>query len=51
MLYFYFVLLLKKGCRPYICDTSSHHSNCLDQFDLSNINKGREQTKLVCPLC
>ncbi|XP_077212063.1 uncharacterized protein LOC143847206 isoform X2 [Tasmannia lanceolata] len=21
-----------KGCRPYICDTSYRHSNCLDQF-------------------
>eukprot|EP00252_Welwitschia_mirabilis_P021211 TRINITY_DN5367_c0_g1_i1.p1 TRINITY_DN5367_c0_g1~~TRINITY_DN5367_c0_g1_i1.p1 ORF type:complete len:505 (-),score=87.87 TRINITY_DN5367_c0_g1_i1:423-1937(-) len=21
-----------KGCRPYMCDTSSRHSNCLDQF-------------------
>ncbi|XP_019184750.1 PREDICTED: uncharacterized protein LOC109179705 [Ipomoea nil] len=23
---------LEKGCRPYICDTSYRHSNCLDQF-------------------
>ncbi|XP_076886919.1 uncharacterized protein LOC143536920 [Bidens hawaiensis] len=41
------VLLLcsshQKGCRPYMCDTSSRHSNCLDQF--------RKSTKLVCPLC
>ncbi|KAL3511777.1 hypothetical protein ACH5RR_024494 [Cinchona calisaya] len=22
----------EKGCRPYICDTSRRHSNCLDQF-------------------
>ncbi|KAF3453653.1 hypothetical protein FNV43_RR04094 [Rhamnella rubrinervis] len=22
----------KKGCRPYMCDTSYRHSNCLDQF-------------------
>lgn len=21
-----------KGCRPYMCDTSYRHSNCLDQF-------------------
>ncbi|KAI5660524.1 hypothetical protein M9H77_29317 [Catharanthus roseus] len=21
-----------KGCRPYMCDTSNRHSNCLDQF-------------------
>nr|GMD32399.1 uncharacterized protein LOC109179705 [Ipomoea batatas]GMD33820.1 uncharacterized protein LOC109179705 [Ipomoea batatas] len=23
---------LGKGCRPYMCDTSYRHSNCLDQF-------------------
>lgn len=23
---------ITKGCLPYICDTSSRHSNCLDQF-------------------
>ncbi|KAL5823140.1 hypothetical protein ACOSQ3_021091 [Xanthoceras sorbifolium] len=22
----------EKGCRPYMCDTSYRHSNCLDQF-------------------
>lgn len=22
----------QKGCRPYMCDTSYRHSNCLDQF-------------------
>ncbi|XP_076889424.1 uncharacterized protein LOC143540174 [Bidens hawaiensis] len=33
----------QKGCRPYMCDTSSRHSNCLDQF--------RKSSKLVCPLC
>ncbi|XP_022755112.1 uncharacterized protein LOC111303254 [Durio zibethinus] len=22
----------KKGCRPYMCDTSYRHSNCFDQF-------------------
>ncbi|PNX87734.1 hypothetical protein L195_g043828 [Trifolium pratense] len=21
-----------KGCRPYMCNTSYQHSNCLDQF-------------------
>ncbi|KAL2458739.1 uncharacterized protein Fot_30543 [Forsythia ovata] len=25
-----------KGCRPYMCDTSSRHSNCLDQFRKSS---------------
>lgn len=47
------VLLLcssrEKGCRPYMCDTSSRHSNCLDQFRRSF--KEGEETKLVCPLC
>ncbi|PWA87801.1 hypothetical protein CTI12_AA126650 [Artemisia annua] len=48
------VLLLcssrEKGCLPYICNTSSRHSNCLDQFRKSSNNEGAE-TKLVCPLC
>lgn len=35
-----------KGCRPYMCDTSSRHSNCLDQFRKSAMNN-----QLVCPLC
>ncbi|GAB2210540.1 hypothetical protein Droror1_Dr00015807 [Drosera rotundifolia] len=26
----------KKGCRPYMCDTSYRHSNCLDQFRKSS---------------
>ncbi|XP_050235476.1 uncharacterized protein LOC126684858 [Mercurialis annua] len=25
-----------KGCRPYMCDTSYRHSNCLDQFRKSS---------------
>ncbi|KAI7756874.1 hypothetical protein M8C21_000307 [Ambrosia artemisiifolia] len=49
------VLLLcsshEKGCRPYMCDTSSRHSNCLDQFRKSTANNVGKQTKLVCPLC
>ncbi|KAI3712052.1 hypothetical protein L1987_70601 [Smallanthus sonchifolius] len=49
------VLLLcssgEKGCRPYMCDTSSRHSNCLDQFRKSAMNNEGEQTKLGCPLC
>ncbi|KAK1414297.1 hypothetical protein QVD17_30041 [Tagetes erecta] len=40
-----------KGCRPYMCDTSSRHSNCLDQFRKSTMNNIGEQTKLACPLC
>lgn len=51
------VLLLcssrEKGCRPFMCDTSSRHSNCLDQFRKSTVNAdtSEEGTKLVCPLC
>ncbi|GAB2289227.1 hypothetical protein Dimus_023532 [Dionaea muscipula] len=26
----------EKGCRPYMCDTSYRHSNCLDQFRKSS---------------
>lgn len=37
------VLLLcsscEKGCRPYMCDTSYRHSNCLDQF-LNSVGGG-----------
>lgn len=48
-----------KGCRPYICNTSHRHSNCLSQFctsadeqrEASSSSKFRSQTKLVCPLC
>ncbi|CAI9286422.1 unnamed protein product [Lactuca saligna] len=55
------VLLLcssrEKGCRPYMCDTSSRHSNCFDQFRKSTMNMNpnslqqQQQSKLVCPLC
>ncbi|PKU74591.1 hypothetical protein MA16_Dca003794 [Dendrobium catenatum] len=31
-----------KGCRPFMCDTSYRHSNCLDQY---------RKPKLSCPLC
>ncbi|GER26713.1 hypothetical protein STAS_02365 [Striga asiatica] len=41
------VLLLcsshNKGCRPYMCGTSSRYSNCLDQY--------HKAMDLVCPLC
>ncbi|KAJ0030793.1 hypothetical protein Pint_13061 [Pistacia integerrima] len=42
------VLLLcsshEKGCRPYMCDTSYRHSNCLDQF-----RKSFAETSSVIP--
>ncbi|WCJ40604.1 hypothetical protein M5689_021518 [Euphorbia peplus] len=31
------------GCRPFMCNTSSRHSNCLNQFHKSGV--------LACPLC
>ncbi|KAL4589126.1 hypothetical protein LXL04_002028 [Taraxacum kok-saghyz] len=45
-----------KGCRPYMCDTSSRHSNCFDQFRKSTLTHTNpfqppHQTKLLCPLC
>lgn len=55
------VLLLcssrEKGCRPFICDTSYRHSNCLDQLcksaDVSSLQTSFDEQKreLVCPLC
>ncbi|KAL0425086.1 UNVERIFIED_CONTAM: hypothetical protein Sradi_1043400 [Sesamum radiatum] len=52
------VLLLcssrEKGCRPFICDTSYRHSNCLDQYRKSAAASslpGEQQSELVCPLC
>ncbi|XP_057967476.1 uncharacterized protein LOC131157386 [Malania oleifera] len=33
-----------KGCRPYMCDTSYRHSNCLDQF-----RKSSAETTLTVP--
>lgn len=45
------VLLLcsnsKKGCRPYVCNTSNLQSNCLDQFLKSRVST----PVLLCPLC
>lgn len=31
-----------KGCRPYMCDTSYRHSNCLDQFRKSFVEASTE---------
>lgn len=52
------VLLLcsscEDGCRPYICDTSYRHSNCLDQFMKmgARVELNRhERPNLACPLC
>lgn len=47
----------KNGCRSYICDTSHHHSNCLDRFknlQLGGSNSSEnssEAEKMMCPLC
>ncbi|KAG8388290.1 hypothetical protein BUALT_Bualt02G0110200 [Buddleja alternifolia] len=42
-----------KGCRPFMCDTSYRHSNCLDQYCKSSAaaSPHEQQTELVCPLC
>ncbi|KAI9191674.1 hypothetical protein LWI28_011839 [Acer negundo] len=41
----------EKGCRPYMCDTSYRHSNCLDQFrksfaEASSTTSQPEETRL-----
>jgi hypothetical protein len=39
-----------KGCRPYMCDTSYRHSNCLDQFCKSfSAEPQQEETQLPGP--
>ncbi|XP_073007013.1 uncharacterized protein [Typha latifolia] len=48
-----------KGCRPFMCDTSYRHSNCLDQyrkaFAASKQSEGNDEAQqksdLSCPLC
>lgn len=64
------VLLLcsshNKGCRPYMCGTSSRYSNCLDQYKkaytkvgpgngngsgFDPVEKNLEVAELACPLC
>ncbi|PON42755.1 hypothetical protein PanWU01x14_279320 [Parasponia andersonii] len=43
----------EKGCRPYMCDTSYRHSNCLDQFrksfaaETSSTVPPQEETQLL----
>nr|KYP40457.1 hypothetical protein KK1_038213 [Cajanus cajan] len=41
-----------KGCRPYMCNTSYRHSNCLDQFCKSFTDTSSTIPQVeVCPLC
>ncbi|XP_078428039.1 uncharacterized protein LOC144700510 [Wolffia australiana] len=49
-----------KGCRPYMCDTSYRHSNCLDQFrkaasassaPCQEPKADERSLNLMCPLC
>ncbi|GER24700.1 hypothetical protein STAS_00246 [Striga asiatica] len=45
-----------KGCRPYMCGTSSRYSNCLDQYHKKASAKVSSSavsgpTELICPLC
>ncbi|WCJ40608.1 hypothetical protein M5689_021520 [Euphorbia peplus] len=35
-----------KGCQPFMCNTSSRHSNCYEQF-----HKSAKAKQLACPLC
>ncbi|XBI18097.1 hypothetical protein VPH35_059979 [Triticum aestivum] len=52
----------EKGCRPFICDTSYRHSNCLDQYRKASKESSKDSgaaecaecqqpVKLACPLC
>ena len=43
----------KKGCRPYICNTSNCHSNCLSKFRtyFGSSERYRSRLNLKCPLC
>ncbi|WVZ21131.1 hypothetical protein V8G54_008453 [Vigna mungo] len=51
-----------KGCRPFVCDTSQLHSNCLDRFKRTQMSDANSvansdsvvsdcQYNLSCPLC
>ncbi|XP_051224894.1 uncharacterized protein [Lolium perenne] len=52
----------EKGCRPFVCDTSYRHSNCLDQYRKASKESSKDSgapecaecqqpVKLACPLC
>jgi len=52
----------EKGCRPFLCDTSYRHSNCLDQYRKASKESSKDSgqaecsecqqpVKLACPLC
>ncbi|KAJ9692560.1 hypothetical protein PVL29_011553 [Vitis rotundifolia] len=49
----------KKGCRPYMCNTSNHHSNCLNNFyqtfsknvEIGDRPSGKKVTYVKCPMC
>ncbi|RLM93316.1 uncharacterized protein C2845_PM08G18770 [Panicum miliaceum] len=51
----------EKGCRPFMCDTSSRHSNCYDQYrkaskdsskdSAAECSECQQQVELSCPLC
>ncbi|PNT72379.1 uncharacterized protein LOC100823577 isoform X2 [Brachypodium distachyon] len=53
----------EKGCRPFMCDTSYRHSNCLDQYRKASKESSKDSAgtaeciecqqpvKLACPLC
>ncbi|XP_078167837.1 uncharacterized protein LOC144562475 isoform X2 [Carex rostrata] len=45
------------NCRSFICNTSYHHSNCLDRFkrspvqNITNNNNEENVIELKCPMC
>ncbi|XP_010538962.1 PREDICTED: uncharacterized protein LOC104813130 [Tarenaya hassleriana] len=42
-----------KGCRPYMCETSSRFSNCLEQYKKAYTKEEKTETppQLLCPFC
>ncbi|XP_020586684.1 uncharacterized protein LOC110028947 [Phalaenopsis equestris] len=40
----------EKGCRPYMCDTSYQHSNCLELFKKAYMSSMSSNPKTFCPL-
>lgn len=40
----------EKGCRPFMCNTSYRHSNCLDQFCKSSVSSPSTTTLQEIPL-
>ncbi|KAK4748255.1 hypothetical protein SAY87_014841 [Trapa incisa] len=44
----------KYGCRPYVCNTGPHHSNCLQSLFSGGTTTGGKPTRVLsikCPFC